>query len=320
MNKITNNFPNTIVVTWKFTTTCNFACNYCPPSLHDGKYGFPDFDASLNFLKSLTKNNKTVYVDLLGGETTLWPKLINFLTEIKNFSKDIVIQISTNGSRTNNWWKRFYSSDVEMNSYLHFTYHPELINEDLFYKNLEIISEKYFTVCSFMLDTRHIDKTILFFEKVKANLPVDCAYKLVRPMFDAGIDKNYTDKDLEKITANKNKFLFDRKKYPKKSNIIGESLPTNIFLNGEKKNFGQMLINKENNFYKWKCMAGQNRLIINEDGSIFPCHPLVGNDNFHLGNININSSFKFLDDYINCPVSYCSCILDASIDKFKENE
>ena len=319
MDRITNGQPDTVVITWKFTTTCNFACEYCPPSLHDGRYGFPDFSAAVRFLKQLASSNKKIYVDLLGGETTLWPKLIDFMTEIKNISNNIIIQISTNGSRTNAWWKRYCNANVEMNSVLHFTYHPASIDDELFYKNLALVSEKHFTICSLMLDVKHIDKTIAFFERIKSTLPVDCVYKMIRPLFDHNIDNMYTEKNLEKIRSHNHRFFYNRTKFSKTSNIIGESLPTKLFLNGEQKDFGKMLINKEHEFTGWSCSAGQKRFIIGEDGSVFPCHPLYGKAKYRLGNIN-DTSVALLNDHIICPESYCSCLLDAAIGKFKNNE
>ncbi len=315
MKHILNSNPDVIIITWNFTSTCNFNCEYCPGELHDSKYGFPNYNKALEFIKNVAIAHKKVYIELLGGEPTLWPNLINFMKEITLISNNIIVHIGTNGSRTSRWWQDFCNSGLEMNSFLVFSYHPESIDDDLYYNNLKIASENYLVVSSFMLDPRHIEKTKNLFEKVKLELAVDCFLKIIRPNFHSvDLDSRYTEKDLEIFKSNNHEFYYDGRKFNKKSNIIAEKLPGKLYLNGQKQNYRQMIIDKKHNFQGWKCFAGSKRLFIKPNGNVWACSGVVGNKDFYLG--NINDSVTLYNNHVTCPVKYCSCMLDAIVEKF----
>lgn len=42
--EIKNTVEDYLYITYNFTTTCNFNCNYCWPGAHDGKYRWPELD------------------------------------------------------------------------------------------------------------------------------------------------------------------------------------------------------------------------------------------------------------------------------------
>lgn len=315
MKHILNSDPDRVIITWNLTTTCNFSCEYCPDYLHNGKYGFPNYTKALEFIEKVSQQNKKVFIELLGGEPTLWPDLINFMKSVRDLSDDIIVHIGTNGSRTEKWWQKFCNSGIEMNSFLAFSYHPESIDDELYYNNLKIASERYFVVSSFMLDPRHIQRTHSMFKRIKDNLAVDCVFKVIRPNFDSSqIDNRYTDEDLKIFHTNEHEYYYDRKKFHKKSNVVGEKVPGQLFLNGTKQNFRKMVIEKAHKFQGWKCYAGSKRLFINPDGTVWACSQVIGNKNLYIG--NINEDVTLYESYITCPVKYCSCMFDAIVEKF----
>ena len=318
MNTVHSNVKNICVLTWNFTNMCNFACEYCPDELHSGTSGFPDYEDALYFVSQLADKHEHVYMELLGGETSMWPKLIPFLTELKKLT-NIVVEINTNGSRTNAWWKRYCDSDLHMNSLLVFSYHAAFCNPDLFYSNLEIVSKEHSVVSNFMLDPNYFDKTYTLFDRVRNNLAVDSLFKVLRVNFHpTELIPGYTNEMLEIIKNVPERNMYDREKFPKQSDTV--VWPMKIYYNGERINWQKLVVEKKHSFKDWQCGAGSKRFYINFNGDVFPCSQLmhydikVASENY-LGNIK-NRNVKILDSYITCPKDYCPCKMDAIVDKF----
>lgn len=320
MDRVYCNIENVCAITWSFTNKCNFACSYCPDHLHNGTVGFPDYDYALQFVTEVAKHHDHVHIELLGGEPTLWPKLILFLTELKQYP-NIVIELSTNGGRTTNWWKKYCKADLHLNTLLGLSYHAAWCDPDLFYNNLAVLSEKHNVVANFMVDPAHFSKTYDLFMKVRDTLAVDCLFKVLRDQFHPSkLIDGYTDEMLDVIKNVPERNLYDRRQYIKSADKI--QWPTKIIVNGERRNFQQMVIAGEHTFKGWKCGAGSKRFYIDFAGDVWPCttipHQVENKEIYRLGNIN-NKDIKILTDYIVCPVQYCPCKLDAVIDKFKED-
>ena len=87
---------------------CNYSCWYCPDYLHDGKLGFPNLEKCLEFFNDLQEQhpNKILKIELNGGEPSIWPELGKFAEWCK--ANDNQIILTTNGSRTMRWWKKYY--------------------------------------------------------------------------------------------------------------------------------------------------------------------------------------------------------------------
>lgn len=316
MQTIHSNVKDICMVTWSFTNMCNFSCRYCPDDLHSNTSGFPNYDDALFFIKTLAEKNQKIGIELIGGETTLWPKLINFLTEIRNYS-DIFIIIQTNGSRTNTWWRRFCEAELHNNVTLNLSYHAAFCDPELFYSNLEIVSKKHSVVSSFMVDPIHFEKVYSLFEKVKSNLPIDCYFKVLREKFHSEqLLSEYDIKTLEFLKSVPEIHYYDRKKFPKESdNIVW---PTKIYFNNQLANWQQILINKHHSFKGWQCSAGSKRFFINFDGDVFPCSSFqLPNYRRILGNIK-EKNVNILEKYLTCPIDFCPCKFDALAYKFKE--
>ena len=249
MKEIYSNQRETFLLTWQLTSMCNFSCDYCPDDLHDNMVGFPDYELVLNFIKELSKKHKKVYVDLLGGETTLWPQLLDFLKEIKKLSNVMVI-IETNGSRSTRWWEEFSKLELDMNVHVDFTYHASFCDEDLYYNNLKTIHEKYQVTSSFMLHPLHFDKVTNLYKRVKENLAVDCVYKVLRDKLSTTtLYPGYTPEMLKEVDKPASHMIYDSndKKFPpKKSNILRP--PSTLFVDGEKTNWQTFFLEKKHHY------------------------------------------------------------------------
>ena len=320
-----------VYATWSFTSTCNFSCSYCPDHLHDGKYGFPKYDDAIWFIKSLSQQlPETAHIvfELVGGEPTMWPKLIEFGTAVQDFFADkkqqIIIQLDTNGSRTNRWFKKIIEKNLHKSIIFNFSYHADMCDPELFYSNLEIVSSKYQTNANFMLDPRHFDKVINLLERVNKNLPVDTVTKMIRPVdkdIDALNTKNiingYEERMLDYIKNHlKHMFEYNREVY----DIPGDKLkwPLTMYFDDEKIDFQKVLLHKQHSFKGWKCSAGSRRFFIEPGGDIYPCSLIRGKSD-NMGNI-ADQNFTLYEDHITCPVQWCPCKMDAIAEKVRQNQ
>ena len=72
---ITNENLDCCIVTLFIHNVCNYSCSYCSDYHRDGTQRWPeDWEPYLDLIKRLKKRNKYLYVEVLGGEPTVWPK------------------------------------------------------------------------------------------------------------------------------------------------------------------------------------------------------------------------------------------------------
>lgn len=109
IKEIDNNVPDDMLrIEYMLGNFCNYKCYYCFPGSNEGDVPWPDIEVIKNNLyhllthyKKYGKNKFHFY--LVGGEPTVWknlPDLCSFLKD--NFS--VVIELSTNASRSLKWW------------------------------------------------------------------------------------------------------------------------------------------------------------------------------------------------------------------------
>lgn len=308
--EITSNVPDAITVSWALTSNCNYACWYCHPTFHDNKNGFPDYDKAIEFVKTLKQQHPSlIFIELIGGEPSLWPRLIDFCIEVSNLG-NIFLQIGTNLSRTPRYWKDFTKQNLENNVLLEVSHHAELSDDDIFIENLRILSQKHYVNVSFMLDIEHCEKSINLFNKIKKeNIKISGRFKPLRSIDghnDGNFAQKYTDYHYNIIKNLKLNLSNDINvpELPDKIFYIDNNIKTNVDL-------PSLIVDKKNSYLGWKCAAGSKRFVIESNGNIMPC----GFVHKSLGNIN-QGNFKILNDYITCTINYCNCLYDVNTHKF----
>ena len=89
-------------VQWSMGNICNWNCEYCPDYSKLGDNPWPVFENCENFLTQLfdhvKKIDKSVHIDLIGGEVTLYPQFKDLAKFINDNGASL--SIFTNGSRT----------------------------------------------------------------------------------------------------------------------------------------------------------------------------------------------------------------------------
>ena len=298
--KLTNDKPDTLNVGWELTTTCNYHCWYCPDYFHNGKYRWPDLDSALEFFHELCTRRKHVSVDIQGGEPTLWPGLSDF---VFNKPDNLSVEVTTNGSRTVEWWKRHYKKFDQIT----FSFHPDTADPNHFIDVMNAIADGSVHIHVFLLAVHsHQKKLMKLYEDLeKSNLPLDCNFKILidRNMDTPSISENNGLYDIEDFKSNK----FYR-------NIMKDTVkPNAAYIDGKKIDFHELKLFNREDFRGWTCKAGITRLYIKANGDIFRAS--CGNDP-KIGNINFDTDVFDLVPTL-CKTKVCPCKDDLVIEKWK---
>lgn len=298
------NEPAVKKVVWTATTYCNYDCSYCPETLHDNKYRWPDdYSKVINFVNKW-RGNSPLILDILGGEPTLWPNLHNFCKDFKDSSThDTKIIFSSNGARSIRFWKEF---EVPVDS-LGLSFHPEEAKVDHFLQVVGVLHERYPLTVYLMLSHPNLNIVRDVFEKLKS-------FKVkVRVMLI-----------VEKLTLSHSGIVDDLSEYYEFSeNKIDQALPPRGLRYRTYASDGdsvfpiqtQDLINKKlDAFENWNCFVGKDSIYIDQTGNVTGSCCLAGKI---YGNIYKDSNFDIPTEPIKCPYKFCGCGSDIEIEKYK---
>ena len=137
-DQLLNTMPDGIKVCFQLGNVCTNNCSYCPAGCKDGSHPWPKLSDAKNILKKIKDvytaepyNKKTIFVEYLGGEVTVWKEFEQLLDYADNLG--IRSRLVTNGVRTVRWWKanasRFHS--------ITYSFHPE---HDTYEHCLEVVN------------------------------------------------------------------------------------------------------------------------------------------------------------------------------------
>src|SRR3954447_18211050 len=75
------------LVDWTLGNTCNYACSYCPPRLHDGLTPWPPLELLTQFVDRLAAHyaplGQTLLFQFTGGEPTVYPQFLELLRHLR---------------------------------------------------------------------------------------------------------------------------------------------------------------------------------------------------------------------------------------------
>jgi organic radical activating enzyme len=282
----------TCTVSWEISNKCNYSCWYCPSRLHSGTSGWPDFQKSLDFFNFLSQKNEYVYITMMGGEPTLWPKLTEFLQKLP---KNVFAEVTTNGSRTMAWWEKTkpYLDKVV------FSFHANSAKEEHVFsvaKMLKISGIE--THVLLLFDPACEDRLYEFAKKLKKE-EIEYQFKAIFPNFGPKMI-DYTEKQKETIIKDRF-FLKSGEKIKPKKIIINNSTTVTA---------SEIVIENAHKFYGFSCMAGSKRLHISCDQEIFAGSCLSKK----LGTLN---EPNLANRPIICPKQSCHCLDDVIVTKWR---
>lgn len=238
-------------ITWECTTECNYSCSYCWPGCHDGKYRWPDSDKTdklISYLEDFA-DGKTVILDIMGGEPTLWPDLERFCHAV---GKHSLITFSSNGSRTARWWRNF-SAPI---NHLLFSFHPEFADEEQFAEMLAVVDKRYKTTVMILYHPTLKEKCLAAWDRfTQGDLEIACKMKrIISPVFE----DQYTEQDTE---------ILLRKYF--NSKVQAKILDMKMFVDNKEVNPAELIATNNHSFEGWYCQLGNNYRYIRADGSIY---------------------------------------------------
>jgi MoaA/NifB/PqqE/SkfB family radical SAM enzyme len=248
---------------------------------------------------------------MVGGEPTLWPRLKDFLA---NKPKNMFVLVSTNGSRTINWWEK----NLQYFDGVCATFHPDSASADHFFELGRLFSQ---------YPDKALEIILLVYDQVRDKV-MDLYNRLEETDWKINVRiKIVDDRHIENTQDN-----LDIIYRSAKDSAVNETLNSGFFIRND--NFYK--IGKETevyvddklitmhdaylmphrgqtNFQGWKCSAGRNSLYIWSDGSIYRGSCMNGGV---IGNINIDTSLN-IEPWTTCEKLKCFCMDEVLLEKFK---
>ena len=295
---ITSENLDCCIVTLFIHNVCNYSCSYCSDFHRDGSQRWPtDWAPYIKLIEELKERNKYLYVEVLGGEPTVWPKFQDFVDTIS--SENVFVEYSTNASRTLRYWEKFRSQ----RAFVFLSWHYEEADDDHFYKVAEIMQHKASVSIPLMILPNNFERAKVLFERLKG-LKVEITPKFVRKSIHGTEYFKYTDEQREWITSNN---YFNMKDFG-----LDWTFPRNLHFDGEPMAFMKVLDKELHRFKGFTCTAGMKRLMVEPDGNMLRCTKRVGGS---LGNL-LTGEYTLPGKPIVCDYTACPCKLDAIVEKW----
>ena len=296
------------VVNWCIGNTCNYACSYCPKSLHDGSIEWQDLGKVKQFISKVKEHHldKNIYFEFTGGEVTMYK---NFL-EICQYCADLDIKVGliSNGSRTIRYWE-------ENNQYFDhicLSFHPEFADEKHFIEVVKTVHNDLRTHVNIMMSPEKFDHCYAIANKIKNIGNISMA---LQPLIHDFGDTLYEYNDFQKkIFEKQHELIVKHIKYTNAFDYYRGAMKwTDDEGNSAVSSAHRFISEGTNNWSGWKCYAGVEQLIVDMDGSIFRGWCKVGGS---IGNIN-DTILELPEDPIICNKSMCHCNYDIMSTKVK---
>jgi len=295
--RITNENLDCAVVTLFIHNVCNYNCSYCSDFHRDGSNRWPeDWQPYLDFLERVKQTNKYLYVEVLGGEPTVWPKFQEFVDTISD--DRTFVEFGTNASRTLRYWESFKTR----NAFVFLSWHYEEADDDHFFRVAEIMQDKASVSIPLMIVPDNFERAKALYERLKT-LNVEITPKFTRTSIHGHSYFDYTDEQREWIQSN----YFHRMR----DFGIDWEIPRNLHFDGEKVKFMTVLDREMHRFEGYTCTAGLKRFMVDPNGDIKRCTKRVGGV---IG--NIFEDYELPVSPIVCNYTACPCKLDAIVEKW----
>lgn len=296
-------------IDWKIHNVCNYNCSFCRPHHKDGSQRWFTIDKYKEYANKIIDacDGAPAWFLITGGEPTLYPDLLLLLEYLK--SKNAMVGLISNGSRTLRWWKELQESHIL--NYLFITYHSE--QTDNYQHVAEVLNLFHHDPIE---TTGFITHTIDSFERAcvarEYLLNNTGAVISMIPMTfgEFNIYDKYNDTQLKKLIEN------NRAHGKLRDTKILTNLPDQYKLNHMLKitfNKPGIVIEQDpqilkkyqqNNFYGWECKIGNDNMRIDYDIKYRGTCEVGGNQSLNDEKISFNT------DYTICTSHGCNCGAD----------
>jgi organic radical activating enzyme len=291
---------------------CNFDCSFCDDNFKSGTRRALDIEDYKRTIDNLMESNNipTLFI-VQGGEPTLYPKIVEFLTHIKQ--RGGYTQMFSNGSRTMRWWEEFLP--LKLSDRLIISHHPEQHADPNHTATILNIAKQHLheVSCSVTVAKKEFDKSVEHFDIIRSSTTNSVAVIMVPVVLPDAYDFHngtYSDEELSIIKNNNKKFTIEQTGYVTQTFFEARGIDARGI--SYARHGGQMQQLQENKFKGWECDAGIYRLVIETDEALRAMCRVGG----VVGRISDNT-VKFLNKPITCNLDDCYCGADIIIPKRK---
>jgi organic radical activating enzyme len=321
IKKIENNYPSDLLrIEYMLGNVCNYKCWYCFPGSNEGDMPWPDIDLAkkniydlLSYYKNQGKNKFQFY--LIGGEPTIWKELPNLITHLKS-SFNCNFSISTNASRSVNWWRQnahnFDSIEISV--------HHQFVDLNHIKQVIKILQDKKIEfVVNVLMDPDNFDKCKKIIENLKTKknkFTLIAKYVHFNGMtrYDEN-QKEYFENHIKQYPSLWDSIFNKNKIQPLRIKVVTE--------NDQKikvKNDSWFSLNKLNHFQGWSCNLGKDHIVIQSNGIISGnCNQKIyGSDSYYnLYDNQFKEKFIPIIQPTICKKNTCECKNEIVIRKNK---
>lgn len=306
---------NVLRIEFMIGNTYNYSCWYCFKGSYEGTHRWNnDYNLVIqNFyhlLDHYKANGKTKFeLHIIGGEPTLWPKLGDFVKDIKQ-NYDCVISISTNGTRTIRWWNQY----ADFFDFVILSIHYERADTEHLKNVADIIHKKNKIVNAIVLmDPKNWHKCLNIIEDLK-----DSKHNWFINTSEIIHDTvMYTKEQIDFLSTPAKRYP-DTKWLKQNQHLFLKDIIVKFEDGSEKivkKNW--INLNQKNQFKGWLCNIGVDNIFINKEGRItgtcgtklFDDYNIYSNDFIDIFNPDIKPKI--------CDVDFCMCQPEQNLNKTK---
>lgn len=164
-----------ICINWDFITICQLHCFYCYS--RKNKKNWNRIQTFSNIIKIIDsfKCNKTIEINVLGGEPTLHPKFVNIINELCEVQNIKVVNIFTNGLLNNKLRDLNTIKNKDKITVLH-SYHPSEISPDDFIRSIDLSNTFKQRIHLMFPADRYYSDVEKIYTTFKKTIPVVCHY------------------------------------------------------------------------------------------------------------------------------------------------
>jgi len=251
------------LVDWTLGNTCNYACSYCPPRLHDGSAAWPDPARVLAFCDRLIAHYSSLHRQLLfqfsGGEPTVYPHFLELIQHLHQ--RACKVGVISNASRTLRWWREALPHlDQAV-----LTHHIEFVDLNHFIEVTRCLASNIRTHVNVTMHPQRFDECLANAQRIAAACP-DITLTLKPLLIDFG-STPYAYTNPQRDTIRTTAFPIRRTRPLQESRGLMQITYDDGHI--ETRKAADLIVTSQNRFKDWECHAGIELLAIDFSGNIF---------------------------------------------------
>lgn len=299
--------PTQLIITLQLTTSCTYACRYCPEELHTKTHSAFDLEELRNFFSKFS--GRDILMTLTGGEVTTHPQFKQVTSLAKSLG--IKVLVDTNAVRT----VRFFQEVKSLADVWNITLHPSQHTLDL--EKIRVLTNDSFVVVYVMMDPDYWDAAISWWNSLQGlvNLKI-IPLRTISNWNGAKFEALYTPEQEQWLLNTKAMLRLTKERETELMSTHSWMLNTEstaVFDDGVEEKLDAYVLLKEqaNNFNGWACSAGCENILINSEKIVSWAN--CGMKKYKLSEMSLED----LDTPVICNKDFCNCVTDIRSTKYK---